>query len=353
MPPPPSPSPVRGRGGTVLAPPPPRRGRGLGVGLHAQLDRAVVGELGGVREQVEQGLPELGLVGVHRAEVVRARRRRGCCRSSPPAAGRSPATSRTSLADLERLQEEVHPAGLDLGEVEDVVDEPEQVLAGRVDLLEVRDSASCAEVLGLLLEHLGVADDRVQRRPQLVGHVRQELRLVLAAPRRAARFASWSSSNSRAFSMAMTAWSANVSSRAISRSRERAHLAADDADRADRRAVARGAASTMLRSRSASLAASAVRVLGLDGQRRGSCTVDRLPRPGSPGPPTDRRSLTGADVVGPIAPGRVGIAEADGARAACVAFDACMVEPTAHRRAERPRSAMASSTSGDRSATRR
>ena len=36
------------------------------------------------------------------------------------------------------------------------------------------------EVLGLLLEHLGVPDDGVERRPQLVGHVRQELRLVLA-----------------------------------------------------------------------------------------------------------------------------------------------------------------------------
>ena len=31
-----------------------------------------------------------------------------------------------------------------------------------------------------LAEHLGEADDRVQRRPQLVGHVGQELRLVLA-----------------------------------------------------------------------------------------------------------------------------------------------------------------------------
>ena len=39
--------------------------------------------------------------------------------------------------------------------------------------------ASASSVLGLLLEHLGVADDRVQRRPQFVAHVRQELRLVL------------------------------------------------------------------------------------------------------------------------------------------------------------------------------
>ena len=33
-------------------------------------------------------------------------------------------TSRISCRDLERLDEQVHPAGLDLGEVEDVVDEP-------------------------------------------------------------------------------------------------------------------------------------------------------------------------------------------------------------------------------------
>ena len=49
---------------------------------------------------------------------------------------------RTSWPTLERLQEQVHPAGLDLGEVQDVVDQPEQVLAGRVDLLEVREEAS-------------------------------------------------------------------------------------------------------------------------------------------------------------------------------------------------------------------
>jgi len=83
-------------------------------------------------------------------------------------------------ADLERFQEEVHAAGLDLGEVEDVVDQPQLMLAGRVDPLEVRDQRLLVEVRGLLLEHLGVADDGVRGRAQLVGHVRQELRLVLA-----------------------------------------------------------------------------------------------------------------------------------------------------------------------------
>ena len=91
------------------------------------------------------------------------------------------ATSRTSVGDVEGLEVELHLAGLDLREVEDVVDQPEQVLAGGVDLLQVGDEVVCAEILGLFLEHLAVADDGVQRRAQLVGHVGQELGLVAAA----------------------------------------------------------------------------------------------------------------------------------------------------------------------------
>ena len=139
----------------------------------------MVGELGGVGEQVEQRLPDLGLVGVHRADVVGALdHQRVAVLLDQRLDDRLDVPD--ELADLERLQEQVHPAGLDLGEVQDVVDQPEQVLAGRVDPLEVREERLLVEVLGLLLEHLGVADDGVQRRPQLVAHVRQELRLVLA-----------------------------------------------------------------------------------------------------------------------------------------------------------------------------
>ena len=52
------------------------------------------------------------------------------------------------------------------------------MLASRVDLLEVVGELLGAEVGGVLLEHLAVADDRVERRAQLVGHVGQELGLV-------------------------------------------------------------------------------------------------------------------------------------------------------------------------------
>ena len=86
------------------------------------------------------------------------------------------------LVDQRRQSEtpqiELHPPGLDLGEVEDVVDQREQVAAGAehaVERLEV-----LLERLGVLPQHLGDADDGVERRAQLVAHVGQELRLVLA-----------------------------------------------------------------------------------------------------------------------------------------------------------------------------
>ena len=100
-------------------------------------DRAVVGELGGVGEQVEQRLADLRLVGVHRADRRRAVDHEPVAVLLHQRLTIASTTSSTSGGRLERLQVEVHPPGLDLGEVEDVVDQPEQVLAGRVDLLEV------------------------------------------------------------------------------------------------------------------------------------------------------------------------------------------------------------------------
>jgi hypothetical protein len=67
------------------------------------------------------------------------------------------------------------PPGLDLGQVEDVVDQGEQVLAGRVDLLQVGQERLPADLFGLLLEELAVADYGVEGRAQLMAHVGDEL----------------------------------------------------------------------------------------------------------------------------------------------------------------------------------
>ena len=147
--------------------------------LDGQRHRSAFRELARIAEEIEQRLAHLGEVGVHAARLRPA-----------PQLDPVPVLLRQGLDDgrdvphqrrhLEVLEVELHAPGLDLGQIEHAVDQLEEVLAGGVDLLEVGDEGLLRQVLGLLLEHLAVADDRVERRAQLVRHVRHELRLVPA-----------------------------------------------------------------------------------------------------------------------------------------------------------------------------
>ena len=69
-----------------------------------------------------------------------------------------------------------HLAGLDLGEIEDLVDQREQRAAG------ARDRAGHVALLGIeagILQQVAHADDGVERRAQLVAHDREEAALGL------------------------------------------------------------------------------------------------------------------------------------------------------------------------------
>ncbi len=57
--------------------------------------------------------------------------------------------------DGDVLGQDVHLLGLDLREVEDVVDQPEKVLGVRADLSEIGLERVLPEILRLLLKHLG------------------------------------------------------------------------------------------------------------------------------------------------------------------------------------------------------
>ena len=83
-------------------------------------------------------------------------------------------------ADREALDVQVHSAGFDLREVEDVVDELEKMMRRTQDALEWLRLLGALQVARILEQHLGQADDGIQRRTQLVRHVRQELRFQLA-----------------------------------------------------------------------------------------------------------------------------------------------------------------------------
>jgi len=74
-------------------------------------------------------------------------------------------------------------SGFDLGEVEDVVDELEQVVPRGVDRLRVVDLAGHEVPLDVRPELLREDEEAVERRPELVRHVGEKLRLVLRGER--------------------------------------------------------------------------------------------------------------------------------------------------------------------------
>ncbi len=76
-----------------------------------------------------------------------------------------------------RLDRQRHLAGFDLREIEDVVDQLQQVLAGGLNLLQIGDRSLLSVVRRFFLQQLAVEDDRIQRRPQLVAHAGEEIAL--------------------------------------------------------------------------------------------------------------------------------------------------------------------------------
>ena len=140
-------------------------------------DGALFGELVGVAHEVQQRLTQPHLVGMQRPD-----RSVAMDRDLVAVLRRQRLDGLDDLVDQRRQSESVqiklHPPGLDLGEVEDVVDQGEQVTARAKHAVERLDVL--LQRLGILPQHLGDADDGVERRAQLVAHVGEELRLVLA-----------------------------------------------------------------------------------------------------------------------------------------------------------------------------
>ena len=89
------------------------------------------------------------------------------------------------LARVERLRVEGQLAGLDLGQVEDLVDQSEQVAAAALDPAERRALLLVERPVHAGEERVGEAEDRVHRRSKLVAHAGEEARLRLARALRA------------------------------------------------------------------------------------------------------------------------------------------------------------------------
>ena len=137
---------------------------------------AALGELHGVVDEIGQDLPETQRI----AEQMLRDRRRDVRQELEPLLVGLLRRQRRDRADHFVQPEvrglDIEPAGLDLREVEDVVDHGEQRRAGVVDLAHV---VALLRRERRLERQMRQADDGVHRRADLVAHVGEEHRLHL------------------------------------------------------------------------------------------------------------------------------------------------------------------------------
>ena len=140
---------------------------------------ALVGELDGIADEVEQHLGKAALVAMADGQIWGYVHRQGELLS-----GRERLDGRNDGVHdvLERVVRKIERqlTGLDFGEVEHVIDQAKQMLAVGLQALEHLAHLVRCLAVDVVENELGIAEDGVERGAQLVAHVGQELRLVLA-----------------------------------------------------------------------------------------------------------------------------------------------------------------------------
>ena len=143
-----------------------------------QGDGTVLGEFGGIAEQVDQALAHFGLVGIHVADSAVLADNQFKTIAFP---GQQRADGGGDIArhfgHLERFGVYFHLFRLDLGQVEDIVDEAQKMAGIGLDLAHVLQQRCLPQVPQLLLQHFAVADHSRQRRAQFMAHIGKELAL--------------------------------------------------------------------------------------------------------------------------------------------------------------------------------
>ena len=158
-----------------------------GPALHGKVDMNLdlpgSGELHGVGKEIFEDLQEALRVGLHGSwqiliEPNMERQVLGLGHMPEAAVDDVVQNGEGYLLDLDG-----NGAGLDFGEIEDVVDEVEEVGTGGVDVAGKLDLLLREVTSGVDGELLAEDEDGVERRTQLVRHVREELGLVFRGER--------------------------------------------------------------------------------------------------------------------------------------------------------------------------
>src|SRR4029450_10261749 len=133
---------------------------------------ALFGELAGIAQQVEQYLPQPHGIHGQWAEALLTLDDQAILVLLGKLARRA-----DDLVDqrdqVDQLRMQLELASFDLREVEHLIDEAKEVLAGAVHALQRLLRFFCAKACRVANHHLGQTDDGVERRSQLVRHVRE------------------------------------------------------------------------------------------------------------------------------------------------------------------------------------
>ena len=128
---------------------------------------ALVGELDRIRQQVVHDLLDLARVRLNRAQFLGGIH----AQADAPGHGLLPDDGQAvpqQRRHLHRFQVERHLAGFHLGQVEDVVDQGEQMLAAAEDVADEPSLLIGHHAHQTVPEHLGEAHDGIEGRPQFV-----------------------------------------------------------------------------------------------------------------------------------------------------------------------------------------
>jgi hypothetical protein len=94
--------------------------------------------------------------------------------------------------DRHALERQIHLPGFDLGKVENVVDQAQQMTPGAQHAAQRLERLLGAKPRGVVAEQFGQSDDRIERGAQLVAHIGEETRFgaarLLGLIARASRF---------------------------------------------------------------------------------------------------------------------------------------------------------------------
>src|SRR5262249_19186970 len=142
-------------------------------------DFASIGELDGVADQIDQHLRQAAAVAMTRWQVGSHLNL-----ESELLVGRQwLQRAANGLGDvLDRIigEFEFELAGLDLGEIQNIIDQTEQMLAVGLKAFEYAKHLLGRLAVSTVCHQFGVTEDGVERRAQFVAHIGEELRLVLA-----------------------------------------------------------------------------------------------------------------------------------------------------------------------------